>query len=170
MLYIPAETTVRRSFGLSAWLPAWQPAPTTWLVEAATNRQPRLVVGGHYRSQIPVLDPREEPPFPTVGWWRERERPGFAPKAADPMPNPVVMHRDAYDDLTGLRLAQDPESLLVALLREPAAPTPSEAGLLRQFVSKPAHLRLLKEAWPRALGRVAEPGPLRGLLVTELGQ
>ncbi len=167
VLFIPAEATVRQSFGLAAWLPAWQPAPTSWLVVVAATSEPRLVVGGHYGTQIPVWD---ELPFPTAGWWRDRDGPRYGPKTADPMPNPALLHPDAYDDLTGLRLAQDPESLLIALLGEPAPSSPGEAGLVRWFVSRPAHLQVLTEAWPRALRRVAEPGPLGPLLVAELGQ
>jgi hypothetical protein len=168
--YMPGETEVRWCLGLSAWLPAWQPAPTTWLVEAAATRQRRLVVGGHYRSQIPVRDPRKEPPYPTVAWWRDRDRARPLPKLADPMPRPVVRHPEEYDDLTGLRLATDPESLLVALLQEPAAPNAGEVRLLRWFVSRAGHLQALRDAWPRARRRVAEAGPLLPLLRSELGR
>jgi len=169
VLYMPGEIPARQSFGLAAWQPAWLPMPTVWMVEAAPAILPRLVVGGHYRSQVP-LAPEQKGPFPTLGWWQDRDRDRPLPRLPDPMPNPVPLHPEEYDDLTGLRLATDPESLLVALLMEPAAPTAGEARLLRRFVLRAGHLQALLDAWPRARRRVSAAGPLLPLLRSELGR
>ncbi|MHC5073121.1 MAG: hypothetical protein ACYTGO_21805, partial [Planctomycetota bacterium] len=165
--YMPGETEARQCFGLAAWQPPWLPLPTVWMVEAAPTILPRLVVGGHYGREIPLRNRDREPPFPTVGWWRDRDRRG---SRYDPMPAPVVRYPEEYGDLTGLRVAQDPESLLVALLREPVAASAGEASVLRWFLTKPGHLQVLRDAWPRARRKVAEAGPLRPLLAAELGR
>jgi len=168
-LYMPGETEVRHCFGLAAWQPAWLPAPTVWMVQAAPRMMQRLVVGGHYRSQIPVPDPvKEREPFPTVAWWRDRDRRPLP--QPDPMPNPVPMYPEEYDAFTGLRLATDPEALLVALLEEREAPDRGQARLLRWFLSRAGHRQVLRDAWPRARRQVTNAGPLLPVLHEELAQ
>lgn len=124
---------------LRAWLPRGQPAPTFALAAAAPRPLPRQVVGGGFLGLGDAFQPR----------------PGRAARI------PTLSCAPAeWSDTTGVRLAADPRSLLVALMREPEAPDAPSMLLLRAFLAEPAHHAALVTEFEAALARVDSAGPL----------
>lgn len=129
------------------WALPGRPRPFLALVASAPWPLPRLVAGGAYVGLSDVSQQRGL-------------RAGLIPS--------LSCRPDEWSETTGIRLATDPRSLLIALLREPVLPGDEALGLLRDFVREPMHQDVLEPALASALAWVPTPGPLlavlRGLL------
>lgn len=135
-----------------AWLvqgfvPARQPAPTLALVAAARRPAARLVAGGAYFGVADVSQPRD---------FRVRGTPLLACASME------------WSDTIGIRLAADPRSLLVALLRETRVPSEPALALLRAFLREPAHRAVLAPEFAAARAR-SDGGPLLETMIDVLG-
>ncbi len=130
------------------------PAPRACLYEALGPAVPRLVVGGHFGSRLQagtVGLAGSSPAAPGAGaeWWWER---GAGERGST----------------VGVRLAADPRSLLIALLREPRAPSARDEATLRTFLR--GQRERLAPALAGARLAVSAPGALARLLREELRQ
>ena len=147
-------SVLRRTPAMRLWLLGSLPAPGFWMVQAWGAGFPRLAVGGHYRTRRPqdrsIPETARSFDVDGLGWVWER--------------GPLER-----GDTVGIRLANDPVGLLVALLREPLLPGGEEEALLRAFLRSRPHRAALAPALERAEGKVQQPGPLLGLLREELG-
>lgn len=149
---LPPVWRLHASPALSVWQVPGVPLPGGWLIAAWGDQLPRVVVGGHFGAWVLRIRWNRD------GW------------SQDLLGREWLRFPTERGSTTGLRLAADPEGLLVALLREPLAPAADEAAMVRTFLRRPAHRVLLSAALGRALATVAEPGPLAPLLRDELGR
>ena len=138
-LDMPGVDDYRLTGALNCWLPQWAPAPTDWLVQAATEDLERRVMGGSFRtvSSEQILLPSYRQP----GRW---------------------------DATTGVRLVADPLGLLVVLLAFDAEATSEARATLRRFLRQEANQLELRKAWARARRQVPVGGTLASLLEEEL--
>lgn len=141
----------------------------------------RLRVAGRH----PALAPWAAPGLPRVlpmFWVLEaRSRAGVGlprqvapgrvvPAAPRPLREGVFeMARGERSEFVGLRLAVDPEELLIALGRSRAVPGPEEELSLRAFLRRPRHRRVLAVSFARLAASLPEDTALARLLRQELG-
>ena len=130
---------------LGRWLVPGVPVPGVWLVHAVWP-MPRLVVGGHCRSW--AFEDKPELAGLTLEWSRFPQEEG---------------------QYTGVRIASDPQGLLMALLalEEPLDSVGEE--LVKEFIRRPEHRFVLGSAWPGVRAGVVNPGPAYSLLGEVLG-
>jgi len=128
---------------LGVWCRALLPTPAYWVLQGEdtlSDPVPRIVVGGFTR---PMLSPAQK--------WELSGRAGRSSRV-------------------GLRVAADPQGLVLALSAEPEAPTPGQERALRRFLSRPEHRRVLREVYRRHPELLAAKGPLVAILLAELNQ
>jgi len=132
---------VARNLALRVWCSPALPLPAFWVLqgeESPSDPVDRIVVGGHTR---PMISPAQR--------WQ-------------------LSGRNGRSSRVGLRVAADPEGIILALLAETQPPSPTEIRALRQFLSKPAHRRVLREVYLRRPDLLAATGPLAAILLAEL--
>ncbi|MHC5063963.1 MAG: formylglycine-generating enzyme family protein [Planctomycetota bacterium] len=133
---------VTASLALRVWsLGDGLPSPAFWVLqgeESPSEAVSRIVVGG--------MDRRMH--SPAQSW--------------------ELSGRNGRSSRVGIRVAADPEGIILALLAEQSAPDPAEERVLRAFLSRPEHRRVLRAVYLRRPELSAVSGPLAGILQSEL--
>jgi hypothetical protein len=138
--------------GLSVWSLRGAPAALFGLLLGAPTPPARVVVGGGYVG----LSQRSTR-------WQAR-----ADRISELRTLDLLCDAKEWSDTTGMRLATDARTLLVALLAEREQPPEPSVRLLRTFLSEPAHRAVLAPAFAPAVARVGDPGALLEIVRTAL--
>lgn len=134
---------VAASLALAVWSPGMgAPKPAFWVLQGEDSPSEsvgRIVVGG--------MDRRMH--SPAQRW--------------------ELSGRNGRSSRVGIRVAADPEGIILALLAETLAPSPEAERELRDFLARPEHRRVMRAVFLRRpeLGEAA--GPLARILKAELG-